>query len=197
MSVRLFSGIVFVLLLSACASSPETRYYYLSVTDRVATPQKIALTGPLGIGPVSVAAYLNRVQITTSDGNHQLDLAMFDHWAEPLNKAVERVLVDYIANRSDQPVYAFPWPKHMPVSYAVTVAIDELDRIGNKAVLKATWMVTDTSKRVLSFQRRSDIVMTISDSSYEDLAAVYSRLIGQLGDQIIYSLPNDLTDSGD
>ena len=174
------------LALSACGSSPPTRYYYLPSADDGIQPVD-ALSSTVGVGPVSVAAYLERPQITTSDGESRLYLAQFDYWAESLDKAVLRVVADRIADRSDGAVYTFPWRRDAAVRYAVTIRIDRLDRVHNHAILQTTWAVADTKQSSLQQYHRT-ITVVVEDGSYMALADAYSELLIMLADEIMASI---------
>src|SRR5262249_1018239 len=75
-----------VLAISGCMSVADpTRYYVLSPTaPREPTPSVAASSVAVGVGPVLIPGYLDRVQIVTRDANDEVAVAMYDRWAEPL-----------------------------------------------------------------------------------------------------------------
>ena len=51
----------------------------------------------VGIGPVSVPAYLDRQELVTRIGQNQLRLSERDRWAEPLSENIARVVSQNIS----------------------------------------------------------------------------------------------------
>ena len=75
-----------VLALAGCMSVADpTKHYVLSPTSpRDPTPTSSASSVAVGVGPVLIPGYLDRVQIVTRDANDEVAVAMYDRWAEPL-----------------------------------------------------------------------------------------------------------------
>ena len=75
-----------VLALAGCMSVADpTKYYVLSPTSpRDPTPTSSVSSVAVGVGPVLIPGYLDRVQIVTRDANDEVAVAMYDRWAEPL-----------------------------------------------------------------------------------------------------------------
>ena len=96
-TTRAVSGLALLAALGllACAplggETPPSRFYLLEPLE--APPARA--DGPqLGIGPIRLAAYLDRPQIVSRRGDHTLELAEFDRWAEPLDESITRVLME-------------------------------------------------------------------------------------------------------
>ena len=64
----------------------------------------------IGVGPVIMPGYLDRVQIVTRTGTDQVEISVFNRWAEPLEDGIARILAEEIGARvpTDR-IVMFPW----------------------------------------------------------------------------------------
>jgi uncharacterized lipoprotein YmbA len=162
--------ILALVLVSACSSSPPTRFYTLSDTAPDATP-------PAGVGWVrivnlTIPGELDRPELVRRVGPNQLSVAGFDRWAAPLDETIRRTLSDDIARRVPAPVPG--------VQYSVTVDIHEFYGDGACNVsLRAAWSVKGGRPE------NEDIQSPSSGSCPATLPATMSVALGQLSDRII------------
>src|SRR5262249_1918452 len=101
-----------VLALAGCMSVADpTKYYVLSPTSaRAIAPTGDASSISVGVGPVLIPGYLDRVQIVTRDANAEVAAAMYDRWAEPLESGIAQVLADNLgAHVGSERIAVFPW----------------------------------------------------------------------------------------
>ena len=98
--VRGLLGLAAFIGLAGCAVSDPTQYYALGQTatarrqsaraagSSVRRPREAARRGTgavgIGVGPVIMPGYLDRIQIVTRTGADRVELATFHRWAEPL-----------------------------------------------------------------------------------------------------------------
>src|SRR5262245_11281949 len=82
------------LTLAGCMSVADpTKYYVLSATEpREPAPTAAASGVAVGVGPVLIPSYLDRVQIVTRSASGEVDVAKYERWAEPLESGVAQVL---------------------------------------------------------------------------------------------------------
>jgi len=88
-------------LLSACGSSPPTRFYALS---EVAPTSTSAVSGdanavPVRVEPVAIPAELDRLELVHHTGPNQVQVSDFDRWAAPLDEQIRRVLSEDLSAR--------------------------------------------------------------------------------------------------
>src|SRR6266498_1510380 len=87
------SGVL--LVLGGCLGTPPTRFYLLPALTDVSSPAAMGeRTLTIGVGPVTLPPYLDRLQIVTRASQAQLHLAEFDQWAASLQDTVARVLAE-------------------------------------------------------------------------------------------------------
>ena len=92
----------------ACARSKMGNYYVLESHAFEAERQE----GPsVGIGPIVLPKYTDRINVVTSGGPQRMVLTEQNLWAEPLSDNVTRVVAENLAAalRTDR-VHLQPWP---------------------------------------------------------------------------------------
>lgn len=171
-----------MLLLSGCGVTPSTQYYVLDSITQLAPTQQHSVS--VGIGPVTVAEYLDRAQIALKQDN-ALQVDEFNRWGEPLTAGITRVLMEELANQLDSAnLVQFPWRSDQIPDLRVRLAVLELNREKDQAILKAGWSITTTQDGE-KLQQGTDILQTpLHDSSYATLVGGYSRLLEQLAAQL-------------
>ena len=89
----------FLALVAGCGTSMSSRFYrmYPTATAGAKTAQAQAAPTYVCIGPVKVAAYLERPQIATRISGDELAYAEYDRWAGPLKDNISDVLVEDVS----------------------------------------------------------------------------------------------------
>ncbi len=172
-----------LILLGGCGSSSVTRFYILrSLNDAM---NKNERQGPekercasIGIGPVRVADYLDRLQIVTRVTPNEVRVAEFDQWAEPLKQNIPRVLAENLsALLCTKVVVLFPWNASVPIDYQVEVEVNRLDgSLGGNSTLEAQWMAFDVrgSKRMQA-TKKLIFAEPVEGQDYQTLVSAHSR----------------------
>ncbi|HVN32259.1 MAG TPA: PqiC family protein, partial [Thermoanaerobaculaceae bacterium] len=124
-------------------SSALTRLYVLAATEGTSAPH--APTVSVGVGPVTVASYLDRPQIVTRPSADTIDLAEFDQWGEPLRDGISRVLAEDLSRQLPAAkVSVFPSRGSGSARYRVEVDVMRFDGpVGGETTLEARWRILD------------------------------------------------------
>lgn len=147
-------AVLAVVALNACAlfrspSTQQTEFFVLSAT---AQPGEIAGGRRLsiGIGPVSLPAYLSRPEMVVRVADNQLVFDEFNRWAEPLkDNFVHALATDLDILIGFQQVFFYPWYDTTPIDYSVAVAVLRFERqTGDSAVLSARWTIRNRAGEV-------------------------------------------------
>ena len=190
-------------LLSCAAVSDPTQYYALdraagssSTADGAESraspstpPSPVAGTGSVtvGVGPVIIPGYLDRIQIVSRTAAGRVEISTFHRWAEPLGDGIARTLAEEIAARvPTERVVAFPWRGVVArtLQYQVVVAVVRFDgRPGGDITLDARWRILGRDGNELAF-RRSTVIETAAGSGYEPMVAAMTRALLALGQEI-------------
>lgn len=197
--MRVTTAAAAMLFLSACAGnlgnlqnigreSDPARFYALSVP--AVEEEAVLASGILvGVGPVSVADYLDRSHIVIRTTATELELGEFDRWAGKLDKEIQRAVMDGLSARLDGGrIIAHPWRSAVSPAVSVEIAIDRFERdVDGKAKLSARWQIYGADGRaVLSFRR--SVLEQESGAGYEALVAALSHLVGALSGEIAAEL---------
>jgi uncharacterized lipoprotein YmbA len=184
-------GLIGLTLAPGCARSGPIRYYVLTEVlpaSPLATAAAPRPAGAIGVGPVSLPGYLDRVQIVTRRGA-ELDVAEFDRWGEPLGVAVPRTIAANLAAQLEtERVAVFPWSAATPIEHQVVVDVTRFDGVpGGDVLLEARWRVFGQGRKELVL-RSSALREATGGSGYPALVAAMNRSLGALSREIADSL---------
>ncbi|HET8723664.1 MAG TPA: PqiC family protein [Anaeromyxobacteraceae bacterium] len=172
--------------LAGCLSPrPDTsRYFTLPATG---TATAAGAPVPLvGLGPVTLPAYLDRNELATRVSPEQVGYSGSDRWAAPLAGQVAGLLAEELRTRVPATdVVQWPWPLSPVPDVAVAVDFLRLDAdAAGGATLHARWTVTARGRAPRQGETRIDEPGTAGDarSSVAAMGKALSSLAGQLAD---------------
>jgi uncharacterized protein len=184
--------------LTSCAVSDPTQYYALGRVGAGSTESRAnasttqgsaagtAAEG-IGVGPVIMPGYLDRIQVVTRSGTDQVEFSAFRRWAEPLDDGIARVLAEEIGARvPTERIVTFPWRGVVAraIQYRVVVAVLRFDgRLGGDVTLDTRWRILGRDGAELAF-RRSTVSEAAAGPGYEQMVGAMTRTLGALGQQI-------------
>lgn len=179
--------------LAGCARTPPVSYYQLSPRhDAVDTPVPVSAGQGfvVGIGPVQLPEYLERIQIVRRTSANHLEIMGDRRWAEPLATALPRVLGEDLALLlGNARILRYPWARFQPVDCQVLVEILQFEGGPEKAaVLTARWSVLDGTGTLLLAEHRSGIQVDAAPGT-EGLVAALSEALWRLAGEIADRLP--------
>lgn len=191
-TLRAAGALGLALWLTACGSSPRINYYLLTPAN---APSATGQTPSLGIGPVEIPEYLNRRAIVRSGEGNKLQVFNQEHWAEPLEEGIVRVVGLNLANLlNTQNIQYFPWDTRQAPAYGVRIKLLSLDAHDQEASLVAEWSVSKpgdagtSSRRMIQLQER----LAGEELLPAQLAPSYSRLLYRLSELIAEAIRADL-----
>lgn len=174
----LFSAI---LLLAGCGTGSKSFYV---LTAEGSAPSG---GGPgIGVGPVTVAEYIDRPNLVFAQSANQLAVAENHRWAGDLASAIARVTAANLGRRLHTGnVRTYPWPNDGDISHQVTLDIRQLhgDDDGY-AVIEASWRAYSLPDRKLKASRTFVDREALASSGYPALVAAQSRLLSRLAADI-------------
>ncbi len=179
-----------VLGVSGCVSVPPPKSYLLSM----AAPAPPAAIVPVvvGVGPISIPAYLDRssIVVPTGDGG-EVRLSEEHRWAEPFREGISRILAGNLsAMIPTDAVPTFPWRVPWTVQYRVTMDILRFDgALGRSVVLDARWRLLDGAGKELAL-RAMHLEEACADGTYGGLVSAHDRLLASLSRKIAAEIRN-------
>jgi uncharacterized lipoprotein YmbA len=131
-------------LLAGCASTPPPTYYTLTALSASSGPNT-ATAAIIGVGPLEIPGYLDRLQIVTRPAPNRLRISDFERWAGPLDDNMLRVLADNLKTLTGAPgVRVFPWPVGQRPDLAVRLVVHAFEGVdGDRVTLRATATLSD------------------------------------------------------
>ncbi len=178
-----------IMLVGCSPLSPRpdpSRFYVLTSVaedqDAIAA-DKLEVT--LGIGPITMAPYLDRASLVTRVGPNQVEFSQIDRWAEPLKAHFTRIQVENLQLLlGTQRIHNHPWFSSTKLDYSVeiTVVRFESDRTGS-AHLLAHWSIKDGNGERLE-SRESTIDEASGANTRDASVAALSRAAAALSSEI-------------
>jgi uncharacterized lipoprotein YmbA len=184
---------VFLMVFSGCASTPPPRFYTLSSLDAGTPETKPSADGrclSVGIGPIDIPDYLDRPQIVTRTNPHEVSLAPFDRWAEPLKDNVARVLEKNLSQSlCAKTILIFPWKGGALLDYRIELHVLRMDgALGGNVVLEAWWMIYSGDGKKMLFPKKSTLTEAAGGKDYPSFVAAQSRVLLRLSNEIVEAL---------
>jgi uncharacterized lipoprotein YmbA len=181
-----------IIVFSGCLSmTPSVSYYILNPVAAGPTSPANAdgqRTVTVGIDPIKLPGYLNRVQMVKRTGPNQLEISSYYRWADYPDRMIQRVLGENLQIlMTAARVYSAPWPAGLKPD--VTVNLTFLELIGTtdkKMLLSAVWTITGNGDP--SASHRTTLSETIIGTGFDELAAAHSRVLEALCREVAHAL---------
>lgn len=192
---RLVITLLGAAVLSSCvtmggggSATPE-QYYLLTAKASIEEPQTQL---SLGVGPVRVAPFLDRIGVVSHNTQGQMEFSIIHRWAEPLVDGIQRVSVQNLEALSGARVSSFPWTRATAPDLALRLDVLDFNRRPDGvAILEVNWVLEDRRDDTL-IEARRDGFMIPTDGDSDDYAALvhaYSELLAQLAQRVARDLP--------
>jgi uncharacterized lipoprotein YmbA len=182
--------LMLVLLLAGCAdigrgTREPTRSWLLLPVE---APLAAQAEGPsLGVGPVEVAPYLDRMAIVRRGDGQRLDLAAFDQWAEPLPDGIQRVLVENLARLAPVGEVRFhPWRHDVAPDLQLRLRVLRFDAAtGGEAELRVAWELREPGGRSLLRRQSSHrAAVPAGKTGTADLVAALNQTLTDFSQEV-------------
>jgi uncharacterized protein len=178
------------LALAGCMGVTDpTRYYLLAPspeTPHGVSHNAISSVG-VGVGPVLIPAYLDRVQMVTRGAHDEVEISIYHRWAEPLESGIAEALANNLsAQIGSERIAVFPWRGGVArvLDYQVIVVVLRFDGSpGRQVNLDARWRLLGKEGRELAL-RRSMINEPITGEGYQPLVRGMNQAIATLAREI-------------
>ncbi|MDR2727451.1 MAG: PqiC family protein [Deltaproteobacteria bacterium] len=170
--------------LAACGGrSPQPKYYLLGEEQPVVAPLQKGGAAVV-LRQVSLPSYLDRdALVLRSGGAVQITVAEYHLWAEPLNRAVPRLLEETLRPLLQEKGLRLLWPDATDAALQVDVALLRLDGIpGGAAGISARWRILGRTGALLAqgvFTKETD-----AGADYESMVRALSRLLADFGREL-------------
>jgi uncharacterized lipoprotein YmbA len=168
-------------LLGGGTQHPTKNYVLSSMYSQEQPPQPLADLSDIGIlvGPIRMAMYLDRSDVVIRNSQNEVEIADFSSWAGPLPENFSRVLAENLSLwLNTKKVAIFPGTKLAFYDYSIGVNVTRFDgRPGDKAHLRARWVIMDKKRKNMLFQEHTVLSQPIENDSIEAMIASQSRTV--------------------
>jgi uncharacterized lipoprotein YmbA len=187
-----FAAFLALTFVAGCGSlSPQPdRSRFFTLTSKIEGDTTDKNTGleqiSLGIGPLRIPGYLDREEIITRTGQNRFEVAQNDHWIEPLEENLSRVLAQnlYALLRFEH-IVRYPWANNRRITHQVEIEILRFEPTSEReAHLEARWSVIDFDARQPLAVKRSLIKRPIKDSTREASVEAMSEALADFSREI-------------
>ncbi|MGP0594369.1 PqiC family protein [Nitrospira sp. T9] len=186
---RIIVACVTLLTVFGCGTSQPSHFYLLralspSSVSGLSDTNTSSLT--FGLGPVTLPKYLDRPQIVTKTSAHEVDLAEFHKWAEPLSENVSHVLAENLSViLSTDRIEQYPWRRTTPMDYQIVVDVLQFDGTrGGEAVLSARWSLLGGDELTVLTTRKTHVTHHPTSQDYEAVVEAMSQNLEDLSREI-------------
>ncbi|MCW1921180.1 PqiC family protein [Luteolibacter arcticus] len=179
-------GVLGLLSVQLFSCAPAKSFYVL-------TPEGPAPSGggmSLGVGPVSLASYLDRANLVFQESGNRMGVAESHRWAGDLEENIARVTATNLGRRlGTGNVRTYPWGSDSDLRYQVSLDIRQLHGTADgEAVLEAAWRVYSLPDRRMVTSKSWSGSEPLKADGYDEVAAAQSRLLARLATEIAATL---------
>lgn len=182
-----------VLNFFGCGTSQPSHFYLLRAVSPVSV-SGVSDTAPgsltFGLGPVTLPKYLDRPQIVTKTSAHEVELAEFHKWAEPLSENVSHVLAEnFSVLLSTDRIRQYPWRSSSPLDFQIVVDVLQFDAtMGGEAELVVRWSLVGHDGQTVLTTKKTHVTHHPTSQDYEALVAAMSQNLEDLSREIAESI---------
>ncbi len=177
--------LIAALLVASCAQ-PIKNFYVLTASGPVPSGGGIGI----GVGPVTMAEYLDRPNLVTQQAPNQLAVAEDHRWAGELSASIARVTAANLGRQlRTGNVRTYPWQNDSEIRYQVTLDIRQLhSEADGFAVIEAGWRAYSLPDRRLAASKTFTDRESLESDGYNSSVAAQSRLLERLAENIATNL---------
>ena len=177
-----FIVVLFLAMVAAGCTSAPSRFYTLNstATGDGTTKSNVAVI----VGPVSIPGEVDRPQFTVQIAPNRVAVDEFNRWAAPLSENIARVVAGDLSALLGTPRVAAMPAANFAADYQVAINVQRFETVPGKSVLvDAVWVVRPPSRGTAQ-SGRTVASETVSDDSYDALAAAHSRALAKVSSDI-------------
>jgi uncharacterized lipoprotein YmbA len=179
-------GVLGVAAFQLFSCAPAKSFYVLTAEGPAPSGGGMSV----GVGPVSLASYLDRANLVYQEGGNRMAVAESHRWAGDIEENIARVTATNLGRRlGTGNIRTYPWGSDSELRYQVSLDIRQLHGTANgEAVLDAAWRVYSLPDRRMIVSKSWSGSEPMQKDGYDEMAAAQSRLLGQLASQIAATL---------
>jgi uncharacterized protein len=198
--MKIIKGLLYVLivlLLFACASSnKQVKYYSLTLNNEYPSLATIHQANTANtkqprvvVGPIHLARFLRQDGLVIQIGEHEIVTANYHRWAEPLEEAIAKLLVQELNSKSDYYQFARmagQWDQNATLH--LRLEFDKFHATDNAKIVASGRYWLHEQNKALRMGQTFNVSNHLTRDGYLHAVEKLEQAIGKLSDQIIASL---------
>lgn len=194
-AILVLGGLVLITV-TACmhlGTSTSTRFYLLEsmgAAEVISTGKLETAQLSIGVGPVTIPAYLDRPQIVTRIDGHELLVNDFHQWAEPLEANITRVMAENLAlSTGVQNIHPHPWARTAAIDIEAAMDVLRFDADADGQVtLSVVWRIVDSEMHRQLIEKRAMITPPSNGTDTAHVVEAMSAALSGLSQEITAAL---------
>ena len=182
---------ILALAVVGCVTPAQVGYLTLEAPASDVMRRDVAA---VSVGPIALPDFLKRSGLARRDAAGALHYSTTTLWAEPLDRGIQRTLVDTLSYAlGDTPVLVFPHTSSTAAHHSVRVDLRQLEVTDTRIAMHASWSIlalpAPTGERVSTGTFRDE--RSVASPDGPAIARGISGLVQALGLDIAAALPAD------
>ncbi len=181
-------GLLCMLLLAGCATSPATRFYTLSaIKTEEATQNFVTPKYRIVIGQATIPDTVNRAAIVTRQGDNRVQVHENHRWTESLKTEIPRVIaLNLSALLPDAQVAGYPQRLALAdADFDVVLDVRAFDAMPGKAVaLDVQWRIQNRTDEKRTLIQHARLTEEVDGDGMAAVAAAFSRVLATLSEEM-------------
>ncbi len=181
-----------IFVLSACGSKPppETQYFVLTPNVQPASVSDKDSNNIVVLEAIQLAEYLDQPGIVLQTDVHQIQVAHYHRWAEPLKPNLHRYILetlnDKLPNYKVQSDAAF---NKADSKQSLHIKVNQFNGTKDGSViLSGHWMLNDLNSKSILEDKSFHFEETLANDGYTELVNQLATLLEQLCSEIAQSI---------
>lgn len=158
-----------ILFLSACGSTPDTEIHYFVLNPNQSTVSNTDLSSQsITLLPIQLAKFLDQPGIVLQTDQHEINVAHYHRWAEPLKNNLHRYISQSIGSNATN-----------ETSQTLEIHIQEFQGAADGTALLSGYWLSENKKQIFQYQA------PLNTTGYTELVRQLALLLDQLSADII------------
>ncbi|KEI71116.1 PqiC family protein [Endozoicomonas elysicola] len=176
-------------LMTGCSVKNPTYHDYTLVAATVSQESRVpsVLPDTLGVFPVNVVGWLDKKNITWSDGGVRLQTAVNDHWGEPLPELLTQAMVQNIRRqvRSSSWVSSGPWVRDKRPEVVAFIDVQSIVVVNRQLQMNVAWSLEGQDRKVITQREKVYALLLESGDSTQAYVRTLSQVWGLVANDMI------------
>lgn len=180
--------IILVSLLAGC-SRGSVYYDYTLIAAAPAVAAREGLPATLGVFPVSVPGWLDRGNITWSNGGVLLRTYENDHWGEPLPELLTQTMVENLRRQAGRQTWVSsgPWVGNQRPAVVLFADVQSIMALEQQLQVSVAWILQGSENQVIARQEKV-YALAGNGASMQEKIETLSRVWGLVAEDVVKTL---------